>query len=60
VNLRDKFLKKGFSFTNYAKSRGLNRTMLHKVIAGVLTGRRKTQKGMVAKIIRSLQEDGVM
>lgn len=60
MNLRDKFLGKGFSFTNFAIKHKINRTMLYKVISGELTGERKTKKGMVAKIIRALEEDGVM
>jgi hypothetical protein len=59
-SVRDKFLDKGFSFSNYAKSRKLSRALLHRVVDGEFSGVRQTSKGRIRAIFDALRKDGIL
>lgn len=61
MNLKEKFLSKGFGFASYAKANELDRVMLHLVLSQRynLHGKRKQGNSKVGKIWEALKRDGV-
>jgi peptide subunit release factor RF-3 len=59
-SVREKFVGLGFSFSAYAKSRKLDRVLLHRVVAGEFTGVRQTSKGKTRAIFDALRADKIL
>lgn len=58
--LRDRFDKKGFAVTAYARAHKLNKSTLSRVLSGELNGKNKpVEGGSVRKVIARLKSDGV-
>lgn len=57
---RERFDKRGFSITKYARAHKLNESTLSRVLSGELTGKNApTTTGAVRKVIMRLKADGV-
>jgi len=59
-SVREKFVGLGFSFSAYAKSRELDRVLLHRVVGGEFTGVRQTSKGKTRAIFEALRKDRIL
>ena len=59
--MRERFNKKGFSPTAYAKAYGVSRDVLYRVLNGKLTGVKKSHEngGNTRKVIAQLKKDGI-
>ena len=59
--MRERFDKKGFSPTAYAKAYGVSRDVLYRVLDGKLTGVKKSHEngGNTRKVIAQLKKDGI-
>ncbi len=60
TSLRDRFDKKGFSPTAYARAHGVSRDTLYAIFSGALTGTKKSTRGESTKrVIAQLKKDGI-
>ncbi len=57
--MKERFDKKGFSPTSYARAKGIDRVTLYKVLDGSYDGSKKGKTGETRKIIAHLKKDGV-
>jgi len=59
MTLRERFDRRGYSVTKYARVHGLNQSTLSRVLGGELNGRNSPRDGAVRRVIYQLKLDGV-
>ncbi len=57
--LRERFDKKGFGVSKYARAHGMSHATLSLVLDGKLTGTNASSGGKVRKVFVQLKQDGV-